>query len=55
MPGEHQATDTADDDAVLCTAADDAFFSRCHDLPWTVELTAEWPNGRVVLLPTCAG
>ena len=34
------------------TAADDVFFARCHDLPWTVELTAEWPNGRVVLLPT---
>ena len=34
------------------TPLDDYFFSRAHCLPWTVELTAEWPNGRLVLLPT---
>ena len=33
------------------TQLDDHFFSRCHELPWTVELTAEWPNGRSILLP----
>ena len=34
------------------TSLDDYFFSRAHSLPWTVELTAEWPNGRLLLLPT---
>ena len=28
------------------TSLDDYFLSRLHALPWSVELTADWPNGR---------
>ena len=35
------------------TSLDDYFLSRLHALPWSVELTADWPNGRTnVLMPT---